>query len=226
MIYINGDSFTAGAGVREEIGKGWTWPYLLKKKVDTKCYEEARSGCSNYRIYRYTLEQILTNKKLTAVIILWTHYQRQEFSIKGKNVTFMPSDPMTKKLASKVYDVAWKYAYNEIYLFQNWLRQIISIDHLCKFKKIKFYSFVYEDFWWDNTLKTFKTRANLNDLENTHIQKKFVKSKTLVDNLPKINVINLEDINLIQTGWAAGHPDRTGHEQICKIVHSVINQNS
>ena len=91
MIYINGDSFTAGAGVREESGPESTWPYLLSKKMNLPIKEESRSGCSNYRIFRYALQEILSNHTLTHVVIMWTSYERQEFSIQGKNETFLPS---------------------------------------------------------------------------------------------------------------------------------------
>jgi hypothetical protein len=83
MIYINGDSFTAGAGVREESGPESTWPYLLSKKMNLPIKEESRSGCSNYRIFRYALQEILSNHTLTHVVIMWTSYERQEFSIQG-----------------------------------------------------------------------------------------------------------------------------------------------
>ena len=225
MIYINGDSFTAGAGVREEKGKEWTWPYLLEKKIGIKCNEEARSGCSNYRIYRYTLEQILSNKDLKIVVILWTQYQRQEFSIAGKNVTFMPSDNVSKKQHSKIYDVAWKYAYNELSLYQNWLRQIISLSDMCQLRNIKFYPFVYEKLCWNNTLETFiKNFDHYIDVPQT--KKKFIQTKTLEDNCPKINFLDIQKIDLIQTGWVKGHPTRTGHEQICESIFNTINENA
>ena len=234
MIYINGDSFTAGAGVREESGPESTWPYLLSKKMNLPIKEESRSGCSNYRIFRYALQEILSNHTLTHVVIMWTSYERQEFSIQGKNETFLPSSAIKtgQIYLKKIYEVAFKYAYDEIYLYQNWLRQIIAINELCKARHIKFISINYGGIdgsiqepidldWWDNQYDSFLKRMP-NFVDDNKCKQKFNQTKILHDALPPMYFLKPDKSWLINTGWAKNHPTKIGHEHICEYAHKLL----
>lgn len=77
MLYVNGDSNSAGAEIKKLTQ---SWPYLLANQLGLTLVNDAEGGGSNPRILR-TVDNFIThtNTKDIFVVIGWTSWEREEW---------------------------------------------------------------------------------------------------------------------------------------------------
>tara|TARA_Y100000114_G_C11750864_1_gene324261 strand:+ start:365 stop:1108 length:744 start_codon:yes stop_codon:yes gene_type:complete len=102
MIYLNGDSHTAGAEIiknycfaeddKQFVNLGrrphpealpFTFGHLIANELSTSFYTDAESGSSNSRILR-TTKKYLENNEPDIVIIGWSTFEREEWQYDNK----------------------------------------------------------------------------------------------------------------------------------------------
>jgi hypothetical protein len=222
-MYVNGDSWTSGWPLEETQGhRESSWPHLLSQLTSLKVVNDARAGCSNYRIYRKTFDYILNYKPAIAIVCLtqWSRFELGDTRT-GKIHQYIPGHKESKSL----YLTHW-HPYLE---YSNFLRQIISLQKIST-QSTKLY---FVDTFKDNLQKNlnldwFKQILNYNDvfhqMDDSRIEKKF----SVVFNLNKhINYHNfildksyqelIEGCELVK-----GHPVLSGHMKFAEILYDKI----
>jgi len=145
MLYVNGDSFTFGTGVKEQN----SWPTLLAKNLNFDLVNEAMPGGSNYRIVRKTLD-FLSVHRPQLVVIAWSSYLRTEFSSQnscpaGVNnldyngqpiIQVQPNYNKYHKHDIGVVESFYKTA-NQEWLMDNYLNQVLLLQSYLKCSKIQ-----------------------------------------------------------------------------------------
>lgn len=120
MMYVNGDSWTSGWPEEQIYGhQAFSWPYLLSELLDQPVLNDARAGCSNYRIYRRTFDYLL-NQNPAVAIVSWTNWRRVEFgnAETGKIYQYLPTQ-------SPQY---FKKDWHPYLAYTTFLRQIIALQ--------------------------------------------------------------------------------------------------
>jgi hypothetical protein len=79
IMYVNGDSHTAGLGIEKEE----TFAHHIARHYGAEYINEAKSGGSNNRILRLT-NTYLDNHKPDFVLIGWSSWEREEWLYEGR----------------------------------------------------------------------------------------------------------------------------------------------
>ena len=98
MIYVNGDSHSAGTGL--VVDK--TYASILAKHLDTQLINQAIAGASNQRILRTTQDFLKTNCP-DLVVIGWSTWEREEWEYEGNfyNVNSSGHDRLPTELVDR-----------------------------------------------------------------------------------------------------------------------------
>lgn len=78
ILYVNGDSNSTGVELQDT---QLSWPCKLAKKLNLELVNQAQGGASNDRILRITNEFNQKIKNNFFVIIGWTSWEREEWSV-------------------------------------------------------------------------------------------------------------------------------------------------
>lgn len=226
MIYVNGDSWTAGWPLEEILGhRNDSWPHILENLSNQPVINDARSGCSNYRIYRKTFDYILTKKPKLAIVCLtsWVRFEMGDVD-SGKIYQYMPSSTT----ATDIYQKYW-HPYLE---YTNFLRQIIALQQLASASQTNLY---FLDTFNNNlirspTLEWFKDILRLGNIfdkwNDETINKKFQNLIMLNECINYNKFISEHSYQDLIKGCKLdqGHPVRDGHEKIAQIIYNLVKK--
>jgi hypothetical protein len=244
-IYFNGCSHTFGDELLDPASE--SWPTLVAKTLNLDFENDAVSGGSNERIVYKCVPNI---ENYNFFIIAWTDYARfteynpvDNFEINFKstltlNASLHCSNDL-KNNYSKYKDygkIYYKYWYNEVYAFKQWLQQIILLQNL-----------------FENNNKPFiMLNAFKNQLSNWLVdQDKFISANrrfipffdylnnnqlldipleinSLVKQIDTSKFVNWNEFSIAELGKTyptgpGGHLLVDGHKQVAKIVIEKYN---
>lgn len=98
-LYINGCSFTAGDGLKDED----TWPVKLAELTNTTLYNQAKNGQSFGSIFNNSIHHLSNFDSIdTSVVIGLTWPHRHYFSYSGWNINVTPADFENPRFTSKL----------------------------------------------------------------------------------------------------------------------------
>jgi hypothetical protein len=99
-LYINGCSFTAGDGLKNED----TWPVKLAELTNTTLYNQAKNGQSFGSIFTNSIHHLNKLDSIdTSVVIGLTWPHRHYFSYSGWNINVTPADFEKPRFTSKLH---------------------------------------------------------------------------------------------------------------------------
>ena len=131
-----GDSFTYG----EELSNlNNAWPYLLGNKLGYEITNLAKPGSGNTRMIRHAVEQI---NNYDLIVIAWSHFARTELADENGFYDLWPgcsalSHKESNPWRSEVINYYSKH-HNDQYLYNQYLINIILIQHYLKFNNKKY----------------------------------------------------------------------------------------
>ena len=131
-----GDSFTYG----EELSDiNNSWPFLLGNKLGYEIINLAKPGSGNTRMVRHAVEQI---NNYDLIIIAWSHFARTELADENGFYDIWPGCRTLphKEFSSWRSEVINYYSkhHNDQYLYNQYLINIILIQHYLKFNNKKY----------------------------------------------------------------------------------------
>ena len=126
---------------------GWEvkiWPYLLAKKLNLEYINISKTMSSNRRIFKTTIDYLLTHNDIDIVFVGWTSSDRIELPLSnGDFVRMTPhggcsehSGPNDPPFCKDYY----KYHYNEWSQGIETFRMMYLLDQICQSKNIKLWN--------------------------------------------------------------------------------------
>jgi len=240
-LYFNGCSFTYGDGIINPSQNAW--PSLVSKKLHHMFTNDAVSGGSNDRIVYRTIKNVDYYDKF---FIAWTSYSRftkynpvDNFEINfnpnlNLNASLHHSDDL--KLNYNKYkdfgNMYYKYWYNELYEFKNWLQQIILLQRFLESKNKDYIMMNMLNSTLSNWLSSkqdfianIKEFICFDQMSDEQIFNEFDEINQYADEINKEKFINwggsIGDIIIqkkLTISISDSHPSIDGHKFITKLV--------
>jgi hypothetical protein len=228
ILYVNGDSF-CGDGP-EQIEHGKTFGELLAKKYNLDIEEDWKGGSSNHRIYRTTVNYIMSNQsKLqdTLFLIGWTKPTRFEiydsvnklYIQKGHIDFYHKINEFWKEYIKLFVDVKQM---KEEYIQMIFSLQSILQNYNCNYL---FYNSFNDSVISETDTETVELdHINLrryNSIVSNAIDfKRWIRPKSSFDWY--INSFKREDVRMEK--GQDDHPNELGHEKWFEVIDLVIQQ--
>lgn len=223
MIYVNGDSWTAGWPDEETYGhRLFAWPHLLSVKMNDTVINDARAGSSNHRIYRRTFDYLLTHKPEIAIVALtgWVRFEQ------GRRGTGKIWQHVPNGQGADYKD------WNPYLAYTNFLRQIISLQCVAKQTNTKLYLLdtfdenllrnpTYE--WFVEALKLSDAFDSMNDDMIADKFKKVLALNALIDYTGFISEHSYRKL-ILGAKLIKDHPTIDGHEKIADIIYNKLKE--
>lgn len=233
MLWATGCSQVYGDDLTD---KTKAWPYVLADMLGLQCKNNGVSGSSNERIVYETVKSNPASIK----IIAWTFIERFTRYDPDNNfeVNFNPgltNDYYGKE--KKFIDYAnmhYKYWYNDLYAFKNWLQQIIMLQRFLKdqpYVMINSHPNRYKQYTsdWKNFNNSIKDYVCFDYMNDDQLYEEHCEIKHYVDlidtrcyyNLGSFYLRELEDIYPL---GPTGHLIEEGHQEIAKRLYPLCSK--
>ena len=235
MIYTNGCSFTYGDELADT---NLSWPYLLAEKLNTKVFNDAVSGGTNYRTLYRTTKNI--NQNYDLYIIAWTSNLRYTFYHADNNfeVNFNPQLKHTLYQKEKFYhhwgQDLYQYWHNELYSFKIWLQQIIHLQSVFKQFNKKFLMINTMsnnlDLWLspkDEFINSVRSLINFDLMDDEQILAEQEEISYYVNCIDTKNYYQWNKFNMISLSnqfpvGPKGHFLEEGHEHMSELIYGYL----
>jgi len=150
MILSNGCSFTEGYDLPRN---QHPWPYHISKNIKIKNKNLALGGSSNRKIFRTTIEEILTGSEPKLVVIGWTFHNRTEIThnngyyCRYTNTSVLPemSDGFIPDDLDEIHKFWTLHMHNEFLNYREFVYNVLLLQEFLKNKNIKFRFFMALD---------------------------------------------------------------------------------
>lgn len=235
MIYVNGCSFTYGDELSDRY---MAWPYLLAEKLQTKVFNDATSGGTNYRNVYSTLKNLRYNYDL--YIIAWTSTTRYTFYKSDNNyeINFNP------QLDNGIYSnelffnqwgkTLYKHWHNELFALKLWLQQIMQLQAILEKNKKKYFminTFPNNLFQWlspkDKFIESVKSLINLHIMHDEQIFAEYQEIQYYVECINKEtfykwNQFTISDLATDFPKGPGGHMLEDGHNHLASLLVQYV----
>ena len=239
-IYVGGDSFAYGWPTSTIDGnQDRSWPSQLAKKLDVTVVNDARAGCSNYRIYRRLVSEI-TSGDSDLVVMALTHWFRAEISVNDSKLK--PGRIHQLLLGNYIKDRDEKRFYRNMFdpylYYSNLLRMIISVQSLARTfdKTLIMVETFNNNFLCDKNIEWLTDnldRFNFLDLyEDSRVGKKFQTICDLTDVIDMSTFMSMDSMQNLVSGVLEdttidykNHPGPNQHEYFATLMAEYITKN-
>jgi hypothetical protein len=214
QILFVGCSFTADSGFEESNRSKFHWPCLTSNHFDCYYHNAGIGGSSNDEIFYRTVE-LTADQLYDLVVIMWSQLGRKWVYFSEPNVDdFTIINPGPKGLNCDSYAVKnlhklyLTYFNNQYVALNNWLNQIICLQHYFKHKKqsyvfIKGFSNLIHDFDSVNYSKdgftdisdSLEKILNFDDNPDYRILDQIQKIKKLIQQIDLNNCIDFKNFD-------------------------------
>ena len=244
-ILFVGCSFTADSGFTESNTVKYHWPWLASNHFDCYYYNAGIGGSSNDEIFHRTVE-LTADQLYDLVVIMWSSLGRKWVYFSEPNIddfTIIHPGPMGLNCDSdavkNLHKLYLTYFNNQYVALNNWLNQIICLQHYFKHKKqsyvfIKGFSNLIHDFdnvnysknEFANTSESLKKILDFDNNPDYRILDKIQKIKKLIQQIDLNNCIDFKNFDFhsstIDIADDKAHPGpKTNHAVSLKLIKHI-----
>lgn len=214
------------------------WPYLLAEKLNLEYINIGKTMSSNRRIFKTTVDYLLTHNDIDVVFVGWTSMDRVELPLSnGDFVRMTPHGECGEHSGpaeTRFYKDYYKYHYNEWSQGIETFRMMYLLDCLCQIKNIKLWNI---NSIFDNYINRYKELIPYNFFHNTFdptnptYQSELEQMITLNNHVVSMNWAmpidqSLTDFcsnnSLDQDEW--GHPLLNAQESIMEVLFKSMHK--
>jgi hypothetical protein len=243
-LVANGCSFTEGYDLGD---KTMAWPSKLGKLLNLDVHNLAVGGGSNDRIFRTSIQHLHLTEDIEFLVIGWTGIARSEISLhngsflkiipdgvglEDQSLQSNPPDRYLKDFETKFY----QWHYNKFVWTKSLLCNIITLQMLCKKKKIKLKQFfAFEPFAIDQNslVKLCEDSYEFFKLENLPFPPFEARDhnveliQNLIEQIDHDNWIGWPNTTMLDSCKKfkfdkTGHPMEDGHQYWATVIYDSL----